>query len=441
MRDSAGAATREIADRPSRGSDRAAPRLVTSELPPSAVEAITSAREAGLSYVCDDRPGIRRMRAGKGFRYVDPQGRTVTDADVLARIRQLAIPPAWTDVWICPSPNGHLQATGHDARGRKQYRYHARWRTVRDENKFGRLVDFARALPTIRRKVTTDLRLPGLPREKVLAAVVRLLETTFIRIGNERYAKENGSYGLTTMRNRHVQVRGERIAFNFRGKSGRQHHIELEDARLARVIRHCRDLPGYELFQYVDETGEPRSIGSADVNEYLKAITGEDYTAKDFRTWAGTVMAVLALKASEQPRSETHARKVLTTAVSAVAQMLGNTAAVCRKCYIHPRVVDVFMEGVGKEEASAFLCDVSLVPSAGRRAIENAVIRLLTGKSRRHRAAARPASARIAGNERATAAGTARSATTRTRQRISTGRTVARRLSHRVRSGASQTRH
>lgn len=371
------------------------------ELKASVEEALTSAREAGLSYVSDERPGMRRQRAGKGFRYIDTDGRTVRDPAVLARIRKLAIPPAWTEVWICPSVNGHLQATGHDARGRKQYRYHERWRAVRDENKFGRLVDFARALTTIRRKVAADLRLPGLPREKVLAAVVRLLETTFIRIGNERYARENGSFGLTTMRNRHVRIRGERIAFDFRGKSGIKHHIELEDGRLARVIQRCLDLPGYELFQYVDAEGEPRSIGSSDVNEYLRSITGEDYTAKDFRTWAGTVLAVLALKACECPRSETHARRILKAAIAEVAQQLGNTVAVCRKCYIHPRVLDVFMEGVGRAEASAYLTDVALLSATRRRAVEDAVVRLLTaGKRRAPRltgatvAASRPESAR-----------------------------------------------
>ncbi len=354
---------------------------------PAVAESISSAREAGLAYVTDARPGIRRRRGGAGFRYLDAEGRPVSDPGILARIRSLAIPPAWADVWICPSPHGHLQATGRDARGRKQYRYHPRWRSVRDENKFDRVVDFARALPAIRRKVATDLRLPDLPREKVLAAVVRLLETTFIRIGNQRYAKENGSYGLTTLRNRHVKVQGERIALDFRGKSGRQHHIELEDARLARVIRRCRDLPGYELFRYVDGSGEPRSIGSADVNAYLKAISGEDYTAKDFRTWAGTVLATLALRACEPPRSQAHARRMVNNAITAVAHHLGNTVTVCRKCYIHPRVVETYMEGLGGTGASRLLEDAGLVPSAGRRRVENAVIRLLTGRMRRAHAA------------------------------------------------------
>ncbi len=405
---------------------RAVEKATAAQITASVEEALTSAREAGLTYVTDERPGIRRQRAGKGFRYIDAAGRTVRDAEVLARIRKLAIPPAWTEVWICPTASGHLQATGHDARGRKQYRYHERWRAVRDENKFGRLVDFAHALPTIRRKVAADLRLTGLPREKVLAAVVRLLETTFIRVGNERYARENGSFGLTTMRTRHVRIRGERIAFDFRGKSGVKHHIELEDARLARVIQRCLDLPGYELFQYVDEEGEARSIGSADVNEYLKGLTGHDYTAKDFRTWAGTVLAVLALKACECPRSETHARRLLKAAIADVAQQLGNTIAVCRKCYIHPRVLDVFMEGVGKAEASAYLTDVALLSATRRRAIEEAVVRLLTARRKR---TPRSADARVGNGARharsapAASLRAARDATT-PRGRIGVGRTA-----------------
>ncbi|MEP7208803.1 MAG: DNA topoisomerase IB [Casimicrobiaceae bacterium] len=401
-------------------------------------ESLTSARAAGLVYVSDERPGIHRVRAGKGFRYVDPSGAAVRDAETLTRIRALVIPPAWTDVWICTSRSGHLQATGRDVRGRKQYRYHERWRSVRDENKFGRVVEFARALPAIRRKVAADLRLPGLPRAKVLAAVVHLLETTFIRVGNERYAKENGSYGLTTMRNRHVRVRGERIAFDFRGKSGRAHHVELEDGRLARLIRRCRDLPGYDLFQYLDSDGEPRAIGSADVNEYLQAISGEDYSAKDFRTWAGTVLAVLALRACEAPRSQTHARKVLNNAIATVADHLGNTAAVCRKCYIHPRVLDVYMEGLSGAP-SALLADVAPVPSARHRAIEKAVIRLLTGKMRRTSAATRkvgdrstldgsatPAPGRVVGRR------PSMPVVARTRHRIAAGRGAGRSLARRT---------
>ena len=346
-------------------------------------EAVATAREAGLSYVSDARAGIRRERVPDGFRYRDAQGKLIRDETVLERIRKLAIPPAWEDVWICPSANGHLQATGWDARGRKQYRYHARWRTVRDENKFGRLVDFAHALPAIRKRVAADMRVSGLPREKVLAAVVRLLETTFIRVGNERYAKENGSFGLTTMRNRHVRVRGERIEFDFRGKSGVQHRITLEDAQLAGIIRHCKDLPGYELFEYVDDDGQVRSIESSDVNDYLKRITGQDYTAKDFRTWAGTVLAVLALCRAECPQSEAHAKSVLKTAIGDVAKQLGNTVAVCRKCYIHPRVLDTFMEAVADQKVPERLTDVAKLSPSRKNAIEHAVVRVLTAKPRK----------------------------------------------------------
>ncbi len=374
----------DVSTREAHGSAPAAKGRATaadaSETTRAVEEAVASAREAGLAYVSDARAGIRRKRLKEGFRYIDVHDKVVRDQAVLDRIRMLAIPPAWEDVWICSSANGHLQATGWDVRGRKQYRYHARWRAVRDENKFGRLVDFAHALPAIRRRVATDLRLPGLPRDKVLAAVVRLLETTFIRVGNERYAKENGSFGLTTMRNRHVRLRGEHIAFEFRGKSGVQHRIELEDARLARIIRRCRDLPGYELFQYIDDDGDIHSIESSDVNAYLKAITGEDYTAKDFRTWAGTVLAVLALCRAECPRSDTHARSVLKNAIGDVAEQLGNTVAVCRKCYIHPRVLDLFMEGVGQEKLPARLADVAALPSGRRNSIEHGVVRILTAK-------------------------------------------------------------
>src|SRR6185503_13816678 len=248
----------------------------------------------GLSYMHDDVPGIARLRRGGGFGYRAPNGRPLREPAVLARIRSLAIPPAWTAVWISPSGRGHVQATGRDARGRKQYRYHAAWRKQRDEDKYDRLADFARALPSIRRRVQADLRLPGLPRDKVIAAVVRLLERTFIRVGNERYARENGSYGLTTLRTRHVNVAGARIRFHFRGKSGKQHEVELDDPQLARIIRRCRELPGYELFQYQEE-GVQRSVDSADINAYLQRITGRDYSAKDFRTWGGTLMAGFAL--------------------------------------------------------------------------------------------------------------------------------------------------
>ncbi|MHB1558408.1 MAG: DNA topoisomerase IB [Isosphaeraceae bacterium] len=303
------------------------------------------AREAGLRYVGDESPGIRRVRSGRSFRYVDPDGRAVRDAETLGRIRALAIPPAWTDVWICPRENGHIQATGRDDRGRKQYRYHARWRSVRDEAKYGRTLAFGRALARIRRKTEKDLRLPGLPRRKVLAAVVRLLETTLIRIGNDEYARTNHSFGLTTMRDRHAQVEGGRLEFRFRGKSGIHHTIEIDDPRLARVVGRCQELPGQELFQYIDEEGEVRDVGSDDVNEYLREVAGEEFTAKDFRTWAGTVLALIALQEFETFDTKAQAKKNVVRAIEAVARKLGNTPNLCRKCYIHPVVVDAYLEG------------------------------------------------------------------------------------------------
>jgi len=289
--------------------------------------------------------GIRRIGRPGQFRYVAPNGRRIGDARELQRIRALAIPPAWTDVWICPDPNGHLQATGRDARGRKQYRYHPRWREIRDEVKYGRMVPFARALATIRRRTAADLRKPGLPREKVLAAVVQLLEKTLIRVGNEEYARENHSFGLTTMRDQHARISGSKVHFEFRGKSGVKHAVDLEDRRLARIVKACRDLPGYELFQYIDEDGGRQVIDSADVNEYLKQITGQPFTAKDFRTWAGTVLAVGELAACERCQSAAHGKRMINRAVEAVARRLGNTRAVCRKSYIHPAVFEAYLAG------------------------------------------------------------------------------------------------
>jgi DNA topoisomerase-1 len=312
---------------------------------PLVKDPVESARAAGLHYSTDETPGIRRVRKGKGFRFVRPDGRPVTDRGDLERIRALVIPPAWTDVWICTDPRGHLQATGRDARGRKQYRYHARWREVRDETKYGRMAAFGRALPSIRRRTEADLRRSGLPREKVLAAVVRLLEKTFIRVGNEEYARANHSYGLTTMRDGHVKVSGSKVRFIFRGKSGIDHELELDDRRLARIVKQCRDLPGQDLFQYRDESGSVVNVGSADVNAYLKDITGRDFTSKDFRTWAGTVLASELLRECEAAPSETKAKKNIVQAVEVVARQLGNTKAVCRKCYIHPAVIDAYLDG------------------------------------------------------------------------------------------------
>ena len=305
-----------------------------------------SAAAAGLRYVEVRSPGIRRVRAGKGFRYLDPKGRPIRRKAVLERIRALVIPPAWTEVWICPDPRGHIQAVGLDDRGRKQYRYHARWRVVRDETKYGRLIAFARALPRTRARVARDLELPGLPREKVLAAVVRLLEMTLIRIGNDEYAQENKSYGLTTLRDPHADVAGSAVEFRFRGKSGVKHTISIEDPQLAKIIRRCQDLPGQELFQYLDDAGEPQDIGSEDVNAYLQAITGAEFTAKDFRTWGGTVLAFCALAGCNECETKRQAKQAVVQVVDQVAERLGNTRAVCRKCYVHPAVFETYLDGL-----------------------------------------------------------------------------------------------
>ncbi|MGE5651362.1 MAG: DNA topoisomerase IB [Bacillota bacterium] len=304
-----------------------------------------AARQAGLRYVNDARPGITREPAGNGFRYRDTEGRLIRDEETLTRIRSLAIPPAWTEVWISPWDNGHIQATGRDARRRKQYRYHPRWRSVRDEAKYERMLNFGRILPTVRAHVDQDLRLPGLPREKVLATIVYLLEATMMRIGNEEYARQNKSFGLTTLRDRHVRIDGGEVAFQFRGKSGVRHTIAVDDPRLARIVRRMRDLPGQELFQYIDDEGMQRTVDSADVNDYLRTLTGEDYTAKDFRTWSGTVLAALALQEYEKFDSQAQAKKNIVRAIEAVAEKLGNTPSICRKCYVHPAVIESYLDG------------------------------------------------------------------------------------------------
>jgi DNA topoisomerase-1 len=310
------------------------------------LDAIESSKQAGLRYVTDAEPGITRKRRGKSFRYFDPDGKQIRDKEEIGRISSLAIPPAWTDVWICRRANGHLQATGRDARGRKQSRYHARWREVRDENKYERMKLFGETLPAIRERVEKDLALSGLPREKILATIVRLLETTFIRVGNAEYAQENHSYGLTTMRNKHVDVEGSTVRFKFQGKSGKRHSIDLNDRRLAKIVKRCLDLPGYELFQYVDdEDGSLHTVDSSDVNDYLRTIGGQQFTAKDFRTWAGTVLACLALREFEAVGSESEAKRNIVQAIKQVAEQLGNTPAVCRKCYVHPAVLDCYMGG------------------------------------------------------------------------------------------------
>jgi len=307
------------------------------------MEPVDSAKAAGLRYVTDDRPGIKRVKRRGGFSYVDTAGKPIGDDKEIARIRKLAIPPAYSDVWISPDPRGHLQATGRDARGRKQYRYHPRWREVRDETKFDRMIAFAKALPSIRAAVARDLGKPGLPREKVLATVVTLLEATMIRVGNEEYAKTNDSYGLTTMHDEHVRISGDTVRFHFRGKSGREHTVSVRDKRLAKIVRQCRDIEGEELFQYVDENGERASISSQDVNAYLRQIAGDDFTAKDFRTWEGTLACALAL-AAERAGTKTDAKAHVVAAIKAVAERLGNTPAVCKKSYIHPGVIDEFLE-------------------------------------------------------------------------------------------------
>lgn len=297
-----------------------------------------------LHYVDDSRPGISRRKRGDRFQYYDPQGERITDADDINRLDALAVPPAYTDVWICADPRGHLQATGRDARGRKQYRYHPRWREVRDANKYARLTAFGKALPKLRKQLEARLAEPGFSREKVLATVVMLLDATLIRVGNTRYARENKSYGLTTLRNRHVDIRGSKIRFQFRGKSGVEREVSVKDRRLANVIKRCQELPGQDLFQYLDEQGQRHTISSSDVNDYLHQLTGADFTAKDYRTWAGTAMALAVLRELEwQPESQARSHVVAT--VKDVAKQLGNTPAVCRKCYIHPAVLEHFSLG------------------------------------------------------------------------------------------------
>lgn len=319
-----------------------------------------AARAAGLRWSTDARPGITRRRSGRGFSYRDPDGAVIRDRPLLARIRSLAIPPAWTDVWICPDPDGHMQATGRDARGRKQHRYHPSFREHREREKYERMLTFARLLPVIRERVDADLSRPGLPREKVLAAVVRLLELTLIRVGSEEYARLNKSFGLTTLRDRHARIEGTRVRFSFRGKSGVRHDVTLRDRRLANVVARCQDLPGQDLLQYVDEDGSVRDVRSDDVNEYLRDITGEDVTAKDFRTWAGTVLAYRALLALQPGASDRETRRNVVEAIRQTAEALGNTPAVARKSYVHPAVVEAYLDGgigdalveVAEEQAS-----------------------------------------------------------------------------------------
>ena len=346
-------------------------------LPATPADPREAAEAAGLVYVSDEDRGIRRERKGDTFEYYKPNGDRLTDEAALDRIRKLAIPPAYTDVWICPKANGHLQATGRDARGRKQYRYHPEFRAVRESTKYEHMLEFAKALPAIRAKLAEHMALRGLPREKVLATVVHLLETTLIRVGNDDYAKENKSYGLTTLRNPHVKVDGSELRFQFKGKSGKQWRLQVKDRRIARIIRACQELPGQRLFQYRDDEGEIREVTSADVNAYLREITGGDITAKDFRTWAGTVMAALAMREFEAAETQATQKKNLKAAIERVASRLGNTPTICRKCYIHPEVLNAYVEGGLALEVKEAVAEEMLKPE------EAAVLTLLETRLKR----------------------------------------------------------
>jgi DNA topoisomerase-1 len=341
-----------------------------------------SAQAAGLRYVRDTMPGIRRRKAGKGFSYAGPDGQRIRDENILRRIRSLAIPPAYTDVWICPLANGHLQAVGRDARGRKQYRYHPKWRETRDETKFGRMLAFSEALPVIRGRVERDLARPGLPREKVLATVVRLLEVTGIRVGNDEYARTNRSFGLTTLLNDHVEVSGSTMRFKFRGKSGKIHTASLNDRRLARIVQRCQALPGEDLFQYVDGDGVEQTVGSGDVNGYLREITGEDFTAKDFRTWAGTTLALAALQEIGAAPDEREAKSAILKAIDRVAEQLNNTRTVCRKYYVHPMVFERYLAGIATNGRRPRATPRRRASAASLTPDERAVVRLLHGQAK-----------------------------------------------------------
>jgi DNA topoisomerase-1 len=345
---------------------------------------VTSAIDAGLRYVTDSDPGLRRKRSGGGFAYFAPDGSRIRDPAVLLRIKHLVIPPAWTDVWICPDARGHLQATGRDSRGRKVYLYHPRWREVRDAAKYERLAAFGEALPRIRERLDADLRLRGIPRGKVLATVVKLLEETSIRVGNEEYRRENGSVGLTTMTGENAHLEGNHLSFEFRGKSGKEHTVEVGDRRITRILRQIHDLPGQELFQYLDEDGNRHAISSTDVNEYIKEISGADFTAKDFRTWNGTVLAMRYLRVCEPPTSRTAGKRFVSSAIKNVARELGNTPAVARKAYVHPVVLNAYLEGYLEPEAGY----AEVKPATGLTSEERCVLNLLEGGPERGQAAA-----------------------------------------------------
>ncbi|NML43460.1 DNA topoisomerase IB [Ramlibacter sp. G-1-2-2] len=350
--------------------------LADNELTALPADPKEAAESAGLVYVCDEDRGIRRERKGDAFEYFKPNGDRLADEATLARIRKLAIPPAYVDVWICTRANGHLQATGRDARGRKQYRYHPQFREVRESTKYEHMLEFARALPAVRAKLAEHMALRGLPREKVLATVVHLLESTLIRVGNDDYARENKSYGLTTLRNPHVKVEGSELRFQFKGKSGKTWRLQVKDRRIAKIVRACQDLPGQRLFQYVDEAGEAREVSSADVNAYLKEITGTEITAKDFRTWAGTVMAALALREFEACETQATQKKNIKAAIESVSARLGNTPTICRKCYVHPEVLNAYAEG-------NLLLELKDEEAGSLRPEEAAVLAMLEGRMKR----------------------------------------------------------
>ncbi len=411
---------------------RAPARSPRSRAPTAPDDAVESGQAAGLRYVSDAAPGIRRERRGKGFVYLGPDGKPVRDRAALERIRQLAIPPAYTDVWIGPDPRGHLQATGRDARGRKQYRYHPRWREVRDETKFGRMIAFSRALPRIRRWVRRDLARPGLPRDKVLAAIVQLLECTGIRVGNDEYAKANRSFGLTTLRDRHVEISGSRLRFEFRGKGGKVHAVDLNDRRLARIVARCQAIPGEELFQYLDDEGRRETVDSGDVNDYIRRIAGEDFTAKDFRTWAGTLLALEALQEVGPFRTAGEAKSKLLAAIDRVSERLNNTRAVCRKYYIHPAVLESYLGGglLGRLEGLDFAANGAA--PAGLGPAEAAAVKLIRELERGRAGAAERRGAR--GPGRAVYAGWRCRRSQRTRPWRSGSRAGGRR--RRVRAGA-----
>jgi DNA topoisomerase-1 len=342
-----------------------------------------AAEAVDLRYVSDEHPGIRRKKSGKGFSYLRPDGVRVCNPRVLGRLRSLSVPPAWTDVWICLFSDGHIQATGRDARGRKQYRYHPLFREMRESTKFEHVVAFAQALPAIRAKVHEHMGLRGLPREKVLGTVVWLLETTLIRVGNDDYARENKSYGLTTLKNRHVSVNGSEVRFRFTGKGGKQWSLQVKDRRVAKVIRACQELPGQELLQYIDENGGLQDVTSGDVNAYLKEITGRDITAKDFRTWAGTVLAALALYEVREFDSAAQAKRNVRSAIERVAARLGNTATICRKCYVHPEVLEAYLDRNLALEAHARVKNGPRDEIGGLQPEEAAVLALLRARLKR----------------------------------------------------------